>query len=141
MLKVTEMIFYSTGIVKYDLSPVKLYLEIDQGLANYYRSLVPKAYLLRGPAYKAHISIIRKEHVSNIDKMCTYKGEKIEYAYSIDTKIDQLGDGRYCWLNVHCKRFEEIRLEIGLPRFRNIKRLENEIPCFHMTIGNFKHLL
>ena len=112
---------------------------MDQGLIDFYRSLVPKILNIKPQAYKGHISVIRKEipQVLYLDHFWgAYEGEEIEFQYRNDIQYDET----YCWIPAYSARLSGIRTELGLPPFRRIKRPEHEDPSYHITLGNFKHL-
>jgi hypothetical protein len=56
-----EKLFKSSGILRYHNEPVlKLVLDIDQEISEYYRSLIPKWFEKPSKQmYMAHISVIR----------------------------------------------------------------------------------
>lgn len=126
----------STGTLRYG-DNWKLIVQCDQAIANYYRSLVPKYYDIQGTRYPAHITVVRteKEIPTITEPWGKYEGQEIEFFYDPEVKMGKI----YFWLNIWCKRLEEIRVELGLPN-----RSEFTLPpvpftkCFHMTIGNSK---
>ena len=141
----------STGILRY-FSPVapgtpetqhtkgptqfhKLIVEIDPNIAAFYRSLIPKWHDWNVPLYPSHISVVRKEEIPNLDLWGKHEGEEVKFLYS---PIVQMGKV-YFWLNVFCKRLEEIRVELGLPVSSPYTRPpEGFQKCFHTTIANNK---
>jgi hypothetical protein len=128
--------FTSTGTIKYYSNPYKLIVEVDQDISEYYRKLIPK--YIDQPArqmYAAHISVVRNEIPPHLSLWGKYEEEEIEFYYDNEVHFGEV----YCWLNVWCKRLEEIRLELGLPvSSRFTLPPEGFIRCFHITLGNFK---
>ena len=128
----------ATGILHYENMGkfYKLVLNTDQGIADFYRAQVPRWIAQVKPQkYRAHISIVRKEIPRNLDAWGKYEGERVEFLYS---RIVQ-NDDNYWWLNVFCKRFEEIRLELGLPVTSPYTLPPDGFKkCFHLTTGNTK---
>lgn len=125
---------------KLDYSPLphfRLVGEIDPGIAEFYRALIPKHITFIKPMYAPHVSIVRKEIPTNVAVWGKYQGELVEFWYSPYIFFGKI----YCWLKVQSVRFEEIREELGLPRHSHITRPPDEQPCFHTTLGNFKHLM
>jgi hypothetical protein len=113
----------------------KLIVLTDQGIADFYRSLIPKYIYIKPQFYPAHISVVRKETPINIDFWGKYEDEEINFEYSNEIKNGTV----YWWINVFSKRLEEIRLELGL----SIKEEYTMPPygykkTFHMTLGNVK---
>jgi hypothetical protein len=144
----TETLFTSWGPLRYNkpsaLEPelvvaeqvgYKLILEVDQGIVNYYRDLMPP-YLKTNPQmYAAHISVVRREVPPIREYWGKYEGEVIEFQY-----IPVVHHGRvYYWINCFSKRLEEIRIELGLPVSSEYTRPPDTFEkVFHCTIGNVK---
>lgn len=133
------MLFKSVGILKYESARAydyKLALYADQGISDFYRSMIPKWIAVPKPQmYPAHISIVRKEVPQNLEFWGKYEGERVEFYYENEVKFGKV----YCWLNCFCNRLEEIRSELGLPVDSPYTLPpEGFYKCFHMTIGNFK---
>ncbi len=128
----------STGILRYG-SDYRLVLAADQGIVEFYRSLIPKAYYVQPSRWRAHITVVRtgKEVPEILDVWGRYEGEEVEFVYSPEIHEGEV----YFWLNVFCKRLEDIRKELGLSVVsRYTLPPEGFTKCFHMTIGNKKIL-
>jgi len=139
--------FTSTGILRYEKTNeyYRCVLDIDQELADYYRSLVPKAISLTRQRYGAHITVVRpyKEWPTNLEAWGRYEGEEVSFQYT-----NTIWFGRvYAWLDCYSERLEQIRSELGLPLdLDELLRYEGlyEPPMkpykkrFHSTIGNAK---
>lgn len=127
--------FSSKGVLRYSEDPYKLIVEVDQAIADYYRSLLPKYKKPNPQKYKAHISVVRKEIPVNLEAWGIHEGEEVEFFYDPGVKFGTV----YCWLNVWCKRLEEVRRELGLPvNSPYTLPPEGFEKCFHCTIGNYK---
>lgn len=123
------------GPLWYSIPPAyKLIVEVDPGIAHFYRSLVPKSVGLKIPFYSPHISVVRKETPMRMENWDRHYGEVVEFEY--DTEIQH--DETYYWLNAYSKRLEDIREELGLPVHSNFTRPPDGRRCFHITIGNLK---
>tara|TARA_Y100000310_G_C20270069_1_gene617589 strand:+ start:94 stop:501 length:408 start_codon:yes stop_codon:yes gene_type:complete len=107
-------------------------LDIDQGICNFYRAMIPKSQFVRPQMYKAHITVVRlgREKISNIEAWGKYEGEQVPFTYSNEIKKC---NPYYC-LDAWSPRLEEIRVELGLPPIRG------GYDSFHITLGNFKDL-
>ncbi len=103
----------------------------DKEFSDYYRTLLPKAWRVSPQKYTSHITIVRKEKEEIPDKSLwqSFDGIAIEFDYNPIVQFDSL----YFYLKVYSKDIEEIRLKLGMPRFR----FKNS-PCYHITIGNIK---
>lgn len=128
--------YSSRGKFRYSGSD-RLVVDIDPGIASYYRSLIPKSMPVNGTRYAPHVTVVRptKEVPTNITVWKKYEGETVEFCYSplIHT------DGVYFWLNVLCKRLEAVREELGLPILsRFTVPPEGFRKFFHATIANVK---
>jgi len=127
--------FKSIGILKYHVNPYKLIVEIDPGISDYYRSLVPKYIYVNKQMYAPHISVIRKEIIPNLDLWNKYDSNAFEFEYDNYIYISD----NYLWLNVFSEELENIRFELGLPKTSEITRSPDGRHKFHTTIGNFKN--
>ena len=130
--------FKSTGTLRYDtISGHRLVVEVDQGIADYYRSLIPLWKPVNKPMWPAHVTLVRpdKEVPVNLEHWCKYEGEPIEFLYEPHVYSGKV----YYWLNIWCNRLEDIRLELGLPVVSEFTLPpDGFIKCFHCTIGNMK---
>lgn len=128
--------FKSSGMLKYFNDPYKLILEVDQGISDFYRKLIPKYIKLNKQLYGAHISIVRKEIPSNINKWKKYQNRIIEFEYENIIYNDET----YYWLNAYSSNLEYIRKELGLQTTSEITRSPDGKHKFHITIGNTKNV-
>lgn len=132
------MLYKSKGILKYDIVDVgyRLVVEVDQGIADFYRSLIPKSKGVRRQKYPAHISVVRHEIPLVLDKWSEYHGCEVEFVYDNEIKNGKV----YYWLNTFSTKLEEIRTELGLPVSSEYTRPPSDeyVKCFHITIGNCK---
>jgi len=132
-----EVLCPSIGKLRYSDEGWKLIVEVDKGIAEYYRALIPKWLPVMPTRYDPHITVVRQEKEEPVHKehWKKYQGEEVEFFYS---PIVQQGKVYY-WLNIFCVQLEDIRLELGLP-----VRSEFTLPpegfrkCFHMTVANKK---
>lgn len=127
--------FLSSGRLKYFQNPYKLIVEVDQGISDFYRTLVPKYIKLNRQMYPAHISVVRKEIPPNLTVWGKYQNRVVEFEY----EGYQYNNDTYYWLNVYSKELEEIRAELGLTRVSAITRSPDGRHKFHTTIGNLKN--
>ena len=140
MLK-SMTLYKSSGILKYSIASYgyKLVMEIDKQISEYYRSLMPKYIKTNRQMYAPHVSVVRKEIPVNLQYWGKYEGEEVDFYYDNTVHYGKV----YCWLNVFCKRLEEIRTELGLSVDSPYTLPPEEtgcVKCFHTTIGNFKGL-
>jgi hypothetical protein len=128
-------LFTSTGTLRYGYT--NLVLDVNQGIVDYYRALMPKYIYTNRQMYAAHISVIRKEVPTKMELWGKYAGEKVEFKYS---NIVHHGEVYY-WLNAWCERLEQIRMELGLPVDSPYTRPPDGFAkTFHITLGNVKNL-
>jgi len=136
MKEVKGPLYQAKGVLRYS-EGFRLVVEVDQELANYYRSMIPKWKVVNRQMYPAHVTVVRgqKETPPNTEPWERYQGELVEYTYSPIVHEGTV----YYWLNVFSTRLEEVRRELGLP-----VHSEYTLPpggftrCFHMTLGNKK---
>lgn len=115
----------------------RLVVECDQGIADMYRSLIPKYYNVNRPRCPAHITVVRpyKETPADLTDWEAYQGESVEWFYEPHIRTD----GMYFWLNTFCNRLEDIRLELGLPvQSEFAQPPERFKKYFHVTLVNCK---
>lgn len=133
-------LFKSSGPLRYRIGQdggYSLRVEVDQGISDFYRSLIPKWIKTNSQMYPAHISVVRKEVPVNLEFWGKHEGEEVEFVYSNEIHHGTV----YWWLNAFSKRLEEVRIELGLPVSSQYTRPPDSwIKCFHITIGNMKGL-
>ena len=123
----------SSGRLQY-LENFKLNIEVDEQIVEFAKYLVPKYIGLRKQKYKPHITVIRNEIISNLNKWGLYHDTIINFQY--DNYI--YNDDNYYWLRAFCPKLNEIRLELGLPISSQYSRAPDNFESFHITIGNTK---
>lgn len=105
---------------------------IDEEIARYYRSLIPKAYYVQPQMYPAHITVVRSypiEIITDRSAWGKYEGRLFNFEYSGEIQYS----APYFYLDAWSEDFAEIRAELGLPRYR--PRFDR----YHITIGNRKN--
>lgn len=130
--------YQSSGPLRYFRGPhggYKLIVEVDQGIVDYYRRLMPWWLRPKPQMYPAHISVVRKETPPTISAWGKYEGEVVEFVYTNEVYSGTV----YYWLNVFSVRLEEIRLELGL----SLEERYTQPPAgfkktWHITLGNQK---
>jgi hypothetical protein len=127
----------SVGVLRYSNNDsYRLVLEVDQEIADYYRSLLPKWFYVNRQKYHAHVSVVRHEVPVNLDVWGKYEGKEIEFIYTSQVFFGKV----YYWLNMFCVELEEIRKELGLSVVSKYTLPpEGFVRCFHITIGNSKN--
>lgn len=122
------MWFKTIGRLEYGPG-IRVVVRVDEGIADFYRALVPKSVGVKGQRYDAHVSVVRVwEKPANMDAWNKHAGERVEIEYEPVVR----NDDRYYWLNVRCTRIEEIREELGLTRYVTWHN------GYHVTVGNIK---
>ena len=121
----------SKGFLRYGRSK-RLVVEVDEELARYYRSLIPKHISYNIPLHPPHITVIRGKYEAPKDmkRWGAREGELIEFEYDHYVQIGKL----YIWLSVECKTLEEIRAELGLDA------CFDKFKWFHITLANMKNI-
>lgn len=131
------MLHDSVGVLRYGSDPYKLFLEVDPGIAAFYRAMIPKWITTNPQRYAPHISVVRNEIPPRMDLWGKYEGCEVEFRYE-----NVVYNGTvYYWLNAFSSRLEEIRVEMGLPVSSPYTRPpDGFLQCFHITLGNLKGL-
>lgn len=136
-MKTNETLFQSTGTLKYSEHGLNLRVEVDPEIVRYYRAFLPKSFKCNHQAYAPHISVVRKELPLNMAAWRKYDNEPVVFEYANIVYSGEI----YVWLNAYCRRLEDIREELGLPRTSEITRPPSGWDwTFHITIGNTKCL-
>lgn len=116
----------------------RLVLEIDPGISDFYRSLIPKWFTANPQASRPHITIVRVAKPPKTKAWGNYEGEKIEFYY--DPYIHQ--GGAYWWLDCFSKRLDEVAEELGLsltnPFYDPPAGYGRKV--WHTTIANIKKI-
>lgn len=127
----------SEGILHYDNYPLKLVLQVDQQISDYYRSTLPKYIWTNPQRYPAHVSVVRNETPPNMELWGRYEGIKVPFLYEHHVYNGQV----YYWLNVFCSRLEDIRVELGLPISSPYTLPPGGfVHCFHCSVANCKEI-
>jgi hypothetical protein len=111
----------------------KVIVVVDEGLASFYRAMVPKAWPVKPGRYAPHITVARAEPIS--DKWMQYSGTRLHFEYD---NILQNNGSVYWWLNVYCPALNVLRVHCGLPMFSEKSRPPDGSDHFHITVGNTK---
>lgn len=129
-------LFESTGELQYS-KDWRLVLRVDQDLGDYYRCMIPKWIPNQRPRWPAHVTVVRQEKETPTHKQhwWKYQGLKLNFFYSPVVHHDKV----YFWINVWCKRLEEIRNELGMPIYSPFTLPPAGFTKnFHCTIANLK---
>lgn len=128
----------STGTLRYSQGSEgpKLIVEVDKGIVDYARATVPPSVPLQPQRYDPHITVVRRETLVRPEHWAKYDGEPLEFTY--DSRVVE-GD-IYYWLRAWSDRLVEIRMELGLKPLWELCRPPDNEDCFHITLGNLKHL-
>lgn len=116
-------------------------MEVDQGLADYYRAMIPKSVDQNKPRWPAHVTVVRceKEEPVNKDMWLKHNGAAVDFWYDGTVHHGTM----YYWLNIYCTFLERVRTELGLP-IHSVYTLPPEVTeagfkkTFHCTIANMK---
>lgn len=101
---------------------------IEDGIKEYYRALLPKAWYVNSQRTKAHISIVRHFEEPDKTKWDSFDGKKLSIVYDTEIKTN----GVYFWLDAFSYGITLIRRELKLPDYLG------EFKNYHITIGNIK---
>jgi len=141
----------TTGIITYD--PYRggmkrrtawwCVANIDREITRYYRWLIMREYWahtainpdwLKGPAWDAHVSVVRGEEPRGEDLKELWKkydGERVTIEYDSYPQFNKVTTGfggkpgTFWFINAYCPEITYIRNELGLKTFHNS----------HLTIG------
>ena len=128
------MLFESSGYIKYSKDPYKVILTVDQGIADFYRSLVPKTRYIQRQMHGAHASIVRNQTPIRMKYWGKHENTLTNFYY--DNIIHWCDT--YYWINIYCRLGERIREELCLPIYKSNDAPDGFTQKFHVTIGNCK---
>lgn len=117
----------SVGVIRYGPG-IRAVLVADQGISDFYRSLIPKSTPNSQQKHHAHISVVRHESPTNMSAWGKYEGELVWFEYSNVIANDEA----YFWLPARCGRIQAIRQELGLAAYPWHR------DQYHITIANVK---
>jgi len=128
--------FKANGKLVYDNKKRRAIVLVDDGIARFYRALVPKSQRWLKPKYHTHITVVRTGVEKVSDDLWGYgDGMDIEFSYDPYVWIGKV----YIYLDIYSKDIEKVRENLGLPRLRiphpSMTEARN---CFHVTIANMK---
>jgi hypothetical protein len=126
-------VYQLEGIIKYYQTWVLAWLPDE--LDKYYRALLPKAWYVRSPMNKPHVSIVRKFETPDRKNWGMYDGDTILVTVYPGIRTD----GTYFWLDCDSDEVGYIRRLLGLTTFRNTNPEYPIYDCYHITIGNVKN--
>ena len=97
------------GHIRYYKDEWKVNVAIDDELAKYYRSLIPKYYTIKPQRYQTHITVVRGEEIPNKTPWGLFENKEIEFIYS------NVRNGKvYWWLDAYSDFLINLRLGLGL---------------------------
>lgn len=121
----------SNGIVHYDTADGPwVTVWVDQQLADYCHSLIPKYHRVCRPRWKAHVTVVRPEDFPvnpDLQHWGKHEGEKVNFVYD-PTVLYEKG---FWWFNLWCVTMEDIRKELGVVYCK---------PHYYSPTGIFKML-
>jgi len=131
----------SSGVLNYykEGNSLGISVSVDQGISEFYRSLIPKYLPCNRQKYPAHITVVRihKEKPKDMKFWGMHEGNKIDFYYYSYVYEGSL----YWWINTFSVKLEEIRRELGLPVTSEYTRPpDGFFKCFHLSLGNKKIL-
>lgn len=109
----------------------KVFVAVDEGIVQLTRALIPPYFPTQPQRYAPHITVVRNEPFS-------IRPKKTEISFRYDPVVQN--DDTYWWLNVYCSDLSDIRIGMGLEPSSQWSRPPDGTECFHITVGNTKHL-
>lgn len=124
------------GVLHYSLDAgvYRLVVDIDPGITDFYRALVPKTVRLNRQKFAPHITVVRETSLPSPARWGAHEGERILFEYNPEIQEGHV----YYWLEVYSERMGDIRVELGLPRSGPNTRPPDGAECFHTTLDNLK---
>lgn len=130
--------YASSGPLRYSYEPsygYKLIVEADPEIARLARALVPESVKLVAPRYAPHVTVVRREVPTNLDRWGEHEGAVVRFLYETYVRNDE----RYWWFRVFSDELAQVRQELGMLAYGKTTMAPDLKRCYHMTIGNTKH--
>lgn len=124
--------FDSVGVLRASYSDglYRLALEVDPGIVDVARALVPKHIRLARQRYAPHISVVREENPGPL----SLEGLKVPFTYCPEVVPGEV----YYWLRAESPELRVLRASLGLPLMAWYNYPPDLEDCFHITVGNTK---
>jgi len=128
--------YESIGKLTYDNEKRRAVVLVDDGIARFYRSLIPKSQKWLTPKYRTHITVVRTGIETVSDDLWGY-GDGMEIPFTYDPHV-WIGK-KYIYLDAYSTELEDVRESLGLSRIRMPNpSITDARKCFHITIANMK---
>jgi hypothetical protein len=124
----------SQGVLRasFEKGLYRLALDVDPGIVEVARALVPRTVRLNRTRFAPHISVVRGPTIG--PAWGRHDGEVVVFRYSTFVYADET----YFWLKAESPRLREVRVELGLAAMDWYCRPPDDDDCFHITIANQK---
>jgi len=125
----------SEGLLQasYEKGLYRIALDVDPGIAEVARALLPKYIRAQKPKYAPHMSVVRQEEPLPLG-WTRFQGETVNFMYSTEVFFDET----YYWLAAESPRLRAIRIELGLEELGWCCRPPDQADWFHITFANRK---
>lgn len=136
---VEDRLHPSIGTLRYsviDDGTSKLIVEVERDIAFLAKALAPRYLRLNGQRFPPHISVVRKERVSDHPRWGRYEGQTVAFEYGSFV----FNDERFYWLRARSDALVEVRLELGLRSHSRWSMPPDGSRWFHITIGNVRDI-
>lgn len=129
----------STGYLRFvddeNGEPHKVIVDVDTGIVQVARALLPRTLRLNTTRYAPHITVVdRNEPV--IDRSTWGRGAGWIVTFGYDSHV--YNDDTYYWLRATCPALNAVRRSLGLSDWSTGARAPDGFDSFHITIGNTK---
>jgi hypothetical protein len=112
----------------------RAFVLVDDGIVDFYRSLVPKSTKLNKQRFPPHITVIKEPRLADPRTFHEMNGRTIKFFYDYEIQSGE----QYWWLNAMSFELVVLRLMLGLSPRSEYTRPPDGTDCFHITIGNLK---
>ena len=113
-------------------SDEKVWVDVDPGIVQLARALIPVARRPKPQRYPPHITVVRNEPFGLPPTARTERDVWFTYDPAV------IEGETYWWLRCWCLDLTALRLSLGLPASSEFSRPPNGEDCFHITVGNTK---
>ncbi len=110
----------------------RLALDVDPGIVELARALVPRYIRLQRQKFAPHISVVRE--TQPVPGLLAYDGREVGFTYCPEVVPGEV----YYWLRAESQALRAIRVALGLPEMAWYTYPPDLEDVFHCTIGNLK---
>lgn len=122
----------SSGVLRasFDEGLTRIALDVDPGIVDVARALVPRYIPLARQRFAPHISVVRES--AHVPGWQACDGREVPFLYCPEVVPGEV----YYWLRAESPELRKLRASLGLPQMDWYTYPPDLEDCFHITVGN-----